>query len=186
MCDGSYSTVEDPFHLTYVPNKIEDVNLKVFNMIKGINKSGTLAKHISLQGRCGFDSEKCNSRQKWDNYKCLCEYKKPIRYRACKENYSWNPSACACECDQDFETGEFWKNCEFMKIHVGDLIVTCDEIKETPESAPTNSRNRIVYWLIPAILLEIACLLLLVIIVVKYHIKHGLKIPRFLSNQCND
>ena len=48
MCDGSYSTVEDPFHLTYVPNKIEDVNLKVFNMIKGINKSGTLAKHISL------------------------------------------------------------------------------------------------------------------------------------------
>ena len=69
-----------------------------------------------------------------------------------------------------------------MKIHVGDLIVTCDEIKETPESAPTNSCNRIVYWLIPAILLEIACLLLLVIIVVKYHIKCGLKIPCFLSN----
>ena len=69
-----------------------------------------------------------------------------------------------------------------MKILVGDLIVTCDEIKDTPESAPTNFRNRIIYWLIPAILLEIACLLLLVIIVVKYHRKHGLKIPRFLSN----
>lgn len=69
-----------------------------------------------------------------------------------------------------------------MKILVGDLIVTCDEIKDTPESAPTNFRNRIIYWLIPAILLEIACLLLLVIIVVKYHIKRGLKIPCFLSN----
>ena len=69
-----------------------------------------------------------------------------------------------------------------MKILVGDLIVICDEIKDTPESAPTNFRNRIIYWLIPAILLEIACLLLLVIIVVKYHIKCGLKFPCFLSN----
>lgn len=66
-----------------------------------------------------------------------------------------------------------------MKILVGDLIVTCDEIKDTPESAPTNFRNRIIYWLIPAILLEIACLLLLVIIVVKYHSKTWIKNSMF-------
>ena len=33
--DGSCSTVEDPFCRICVPNKIEDVNLKVFTMIKG-------------------------------------------------------------------------------------------------------------------------------------------------------
>lgn len=37
-CDESFSSVEDPFSGTWVPSKIEDVNLKVVNMIKGINE----------------------------------------------------------------------------------------------------------------------------------------------------
>lgn len=37
-CDESFSSVEDPFSRTCVPSKIEDVNLKVLNMIKGINE----------------------------------------------------------------------------------------------------------------------------------------------------
>ena len=45
--DGSCSTVEDPFGGICVLNRMEDVNLKLFNVIKGINKSKTLAKHIS-------------------------------------------------------------------------------------------------------------------------------------------
>ena len=32
-----------------VPNKTEDLNLSVFNKIKGINESKTLAKHISCE-----------------------------------------------------------------------------------------------------------------------------------------
>ena len=38
-CDGSCNTVEDPFCRTFFPNKIEDVNLKVFNMITGTNET---------------------------------------------------------------------------------------------------------------------------------------------------
>ena len=37
-CDESCNTVEDPFGIIYVTNKIEDVNLKVSDMIKGIDK----------------------------------------------------------------------------------------------------------------------------------------------------
>ena len=37
-CDKSFSSVEDPFSRTRVPNKIEDLNLKVLNMIKAINE----------------------------------------------------------------------------------------------------------------------------------------------------
>ena len=37
-CNGSFNTVEDPFGRIYVPNKIEHVRLKIFNIIKGINK----------------------------------------------------------------------------------------------------------------------------------------------------
>ena len=36
-CDGSCNTVEDPFGRIFVPNKMDNVNLKVFSMIKGIN-----------------------------------------------------------------------------------------------------------------------------------------------------
>ena len=34
---------------------MEDINLNEFNMIKGINKLKTLAKHISCERRCKFD-----------------------------------------------------------------------------------------------------------------------------------
>ena len=47
----------------YVPNKTEDLNLSVFNMITGINKSKTLTKHISCECTCVFDGRKCNSYQ---------------------------------------------------------------------------------------------------------------------------
>ena len=38
ICDGSCNTVKDPFGRIYALNKIEDVKLKIFSMIKGINK----------------------------------------------------------------------------------------------------------------------------------------------------
>ena len=44
--DGSCNTAEDSVGRKCVPNKIEEVNLKVFNMIKGKNESKTI-KHTS-------------------------------------------------------------------------------------------------------------------------------------------
>ena len=74
----SCNTAEDPFCRICMPNKIEDVNLKVFNIIKGINESHksinkciskTLIIHNSYECRCEFDGRKCKSRQKWNNNK---------------------------------------------------------------------------------------------------------------------
>ena len=47
--DGSCSTVEDSSCQIHVPNKIGDLSLKVFTMIKGQNKPKTLVKHISCK-----------------------------------------------------------------------------------------------------------------------------------------
>ena len=52
-----------------IPNKTEDLNLSVFNMITGINESKTLTKHISCECKCRFDGRKCNSDQWWNNDK---------------------------------------------------------------------------------------------------------------------
>ena len=53
------------------------INLKVFNMIKGINKSKAIIKHISFKCTCEFDGRKCNPKIK-NNNKCQSECKKPI------------------------------------------------------------------------------------------------------------
>lgn len=46
MCDGRCNTIDDPFGRIYFPNNSEDMNLKIFNMIKAINESKKLAKQI--------------------------------------------------------------------------------------------------------------------------------------------
>ena len=46
-----------------VPNKTEDLNLSVFNMTAGRNKSKTLTKHISYNCKYNFDGRKYNPNQ---------------------------------------------------------------------------------------------------------------------------
>ena len=46
-CVGSCNTVNDLCNKVCVPNKTENLNLSVFNMITGINESKILTKHIS-------------------------------------------------------------------------------------------------------------------------------------------
>ena len=63
-CVGSCNILNDLSYKVCVPNKTEDLNLSVFNMITGINESKTLTKHISCKCKCKFDGRKINSNQK--------------------------------------------------------------------------------------------------------------------------
>ena len=64
-----------------------------------------------------------------------------------------------------------------MKSLADDVVVTCDEIEDTPERASINLSDGINYWLISVVLLSITYLLLLMAIIVKYYMKLGLTIP---------
>ena len=64
-CAGSCNIPNDVSNKVCVPNKTEDLNLIVFNMIIEINESKALAKHISCECKCRFDGRKCNSDQWW-------------------------------------------------------------------------------------------------------------------------
>ena len=46
-CVGSRNTINDFSNKVYVPNKAEDLNLSMFDIITGINESKALTKHIS-------------------------------------------------------------------------------------------------------------------------------------------
>ena len=72
---GSCNTLNDLSNNVLVPKEREDLNLRVFNMITGINESNTLTKHISCKCKCKFDGRKSNSNQTWNNGKCWCEWK---------------------------------------------------------------------------------------------------------------
>ena len=66
---GSCNTLNDLSNK--VLNRTEDLNLSVFNMVTGINRSKTLTKHLSCECKYKFDDRKC--KQKWNNNKCRCE-----------------------------------------------------------------------------------------------------------------
>ena len=92
-CVGSCNTINDLSNKVCIPNKTEDLNLSVFNMIKGKHESKILTKHISCECKCKFDGTECNSNKWWNNNKCRCEFKKR---QICEQDYVWNPSTCNC------------------------------------------------------------------------------------------
>ena len=75
-CIGSFNTLNDLSNKVKNPNKTEDLNLRVCNMITGINESKTLTKHIPCECKCNFDGRKCNLDQWCNSDKCWCECKK--------------------------------------------------------------------------------------------------------------
>ena len=72
----------------------KDIIVKVFNILTNENGAKIMAKHISCNCKCKFNSTKWNSNQKWNNETFQCECKS---YRKCKRDYSLNPSKCICD-----------------------------------------------------------------------------------------
>ena len=94
-CVGSCNTLNYLSKKVCIPNKTEDLNLSVFNMITGINESKTLTKQIiSWECKWKFDRIKCKSNQWWNNSKRWCNFKKNY---VCKKDCVWNPATCNCE-----------------------------------------------------------------------------------------
>ena len=110
-----------------VPNKKEDLNLSVFNVTTGINKSKISTKDISCEYKCKLDGTKCNSDQWWNNDKNRCESKK---HHAYEKDHIWNPATCSC------------KNWRYLANIMNDSAIICDKKiesydKET-KTVPTN------------------------------------------------
>ena len=76
---------------------------------------------------------------------------------------------------------EYLKDCECMKSIVDDILVTCDEIVDTPKSTPVNPSDGLDYWIVPVVILAIAVLLLFVPIVVTLHEKPYFLFPSVLK-----
>ena len=62
-CTGSSNALSPEI---CVRKETKDKNVKSFNMITNKNEAKTMAKHISCDCKCKFNSTACNSNQKWN------------------------------------------------------------------------------------------------------------------------
>ena len=115
-CVGSCNTPSDLSNKVFVPNKTEDINLNMFNIITGINKLETLTKHISCKCKCKLGGRNCNSYQWRNNDKCWFECKK---HHVCEIYYVWDPGTCN------------WENEKYLASIMDDSAIMCDEIIES-------------------------------------------------------
>ena len=92
----------------------KDLNLRFFNIIRGISESKTLTKHILFKCERKFDDRKYNSHQKWNNNKCSCQ-----------KVYLWNRATCS------------WENGKYLGSIIDNSAVICDEIIEETKYFPT-------------------------------------------------
>ena len=130
----SFYSINDLSNKECVPNKTEDLNLSVFNMITGIHESKTLTKHMSRKCKCRFDGRKFNPDQWWNNSRCRYECNKR---HAGEKNYVWNPSICS------FENGKYLASIMDDSVIIGDKVIeSYEEYTDADAKAKSNDEDK--------------------------------------------
>ena len=79
-----------------VQKTTKDMSSNVFNTITKINEPKSFVKQVSCNCIYKLEGKRCNLKQRWENVKCQCVCKITRNRHACREDYAWNPSICAC------------------------------------------------------------------------------------------
>ena len=86
--------------------------------------------HEAYKYKCRLDASVCNTKQRWNNNKCRCEFKELIDKEICKKEFLWNPKNCNSESDKSSDVGEYLdhKNCKCANKLVDKLVEDCRKI----------------------------------------------------------
>ena len=107
----------------YVPNKVKNINVKVFNLVLRVNEIWLLVQYESCECKCRLNKSVRNPKQKKNHHKFWCECKELNDLSSCKNDYMCNPSTCDCECNKACKIDEFLyiKECSCEKRLFGKL-----------------------------------------------------------------
>ena len=127
---GSCNYINNPYAKICVPDVIKDLNVRVFNLMSRTNETRFIKWHETCKCICKLDGIVCNSKQRWNENKCMCECKELIDKGTCYKGFIWNPSNCECKCDKNCDIVEYldYENCKCRKKLADKLI---DERAET-------------------------------------------------------
>ena len=121
---GSCNNINDPYAKMCVPGVVKNVNVKVFNLMSRTNETRHIEWHKMCKYKCSPDASVYNNKQRCNDDKCRCEYKKLIEKGVCDKGSFWNPSNCECECDKSWDVGEYldYENCKCRKRLADKLV----------------------------------------------------------------
>ena len=91
-CVGSCNAIDDPYGKKGIANDIENIGLKVFNLMSQNNETIKIEKHKSCMCKCKLNRSACNSQQIWNKGTCQCECKKINTKEVCDSGFFWNPN----------------------------------------------------------------------------------------------
>ena len=123
-CSGSCNNINNPYAKVCVPDLVENLNIKVFNLISRTNETRHIEWHETCKCKCRLDGSVCNNKQCWNDDKYRCECKVFIDKGVCKEGFIWNPSNFQCDSDKSCDVGEYLDsvNCKCRKKLVDQLV----------------------------------------------------------------
>ena len=96
-CSGTCNNIDNPYAKLRVPDVIENLNVKVFNLMSRTNETRHIEWDETCKYECKFLANACNNKQRWNKDKCRCECKELIDKGVCDKGFIWNPSNCECK-----------------------------------------------------------------------------------------
>ena len=70
-CSSNCNNINDPYAKICVPDTVKDLNVKVFNLISKTNETRFIKWHENCKCICRLDGIICNSKQRWNEDKCV-------------------------------------------------------------------------------------------------------------------
>ena len=118
-----------------VRDVVKNLNVKLFNVVSGINETRCIECHETCKCKCRFNSSVCNNKQHWNDDKCRCECKELIGKGMCDKGFFWNLSNCECEFYKSCDFSDYldYKTCECKKWSVNKLV-ECSSAEKYTES----------------------------------------------------
>ena len=116
-CKCSCNTINNSYAEICFPDQIKNTDVKVFNLLSRTNETRHIKWHKTCKCKCTLDASICNSKQRWNDDRCISECKELIDKGTCDKGFIWNPSNYECECDKSCDIGEYLdcKNCRCRK-----------------------------------------------------------------------
>ena len=74
-CNGNCNNINDPYARICVPDKVKNLNAKVFNLMTLTNETRHIEWHETCKCICRLDQIICNSKQRYNEDKCRFECK---------------------------------------------------------------------------------------------------------------
>ena len=142
---GSCNNINNPYAKICVPDVVENLNIKVFNLMSRANEARRIKWHETCKCKCRLDVSVCNNEQRWNEDKCMCECKELFDKGVCDKGFIWIPSNCECECDKSCGIGKYldYLNCKCKKKLFDKLIEECTEnIDEIKMSSKNEHENK--------------------------------------------